>query len=1679
MKSCCSFVLALLFCVAARGAVDMRPADGLDGWLDAGLGRYDPVPLGGATATTFPGVDGTVWQVTAGGTNMYSTIDGCRFVFTDLPGDGEVRVRTRVDLSLANIDDKGRGGVMLRDSLRPDAKTAIMYRFRNVVPTTEPELQIRAQRRLSTGWDMNSRGWIGRSVTDAQASNEWAWVRLVRQGNSIYYHFTTNDAPAATDWTQYAVNAEVSLGESCMAGFFAGRYYTSSSDPLTITRLFTGAAVTPFVVATNGADGIDVSWVEKPRHLVTDYTPASYTIARDTSHAGAFSEVLATGLTGTTFTDMTARPGVKYYYKVTCVDAEETVERIGVSGAAVREMANAAATWPSGWWWEERCNYAPNLVLSNGVQTTTLQPGDVYNNVRESFKMVFRAFYVPEQDETRYFAVRALSQATLTVDGVELGSTILTQLPSDRNSLHVFGPVRMFKGRPTELRVNYSRAAINSANGRTAFLVLQWATSADGAFETIPVERLAPLPAEWTCGALGSPERFPFAVCDATTSNLLVSAGGSDAVGEHGTFLARAEQPAAEWMTTFAVPATGSAGLMQRASWADDAATAACLVSADGFLLVGRQTNGAERVASLPEAIAPAAGTEIVLKMTPSPTDGTVAFSYRAANASEWTSLGTVAYEATSVMPGLAVMGGGSGDAATVAFKGTSRTMLAAPTPAEADTAFSGRTAASARATVLGAGTEMLISQTAISSGTRQALLRFDTHGLANVGSATLRLYMISHVMVTNLPEIVQVTRVADTTWNEATTTWDNFETTTPLPFAFLDHGDYGTPDARLVAEFTAPYGPGFVEVDVTEAVRASARQGGKLSLALNTMLGKYDTQLRFASKEYAGQPFDTTPKIVCSGAGALGLVANPGAKAGEIALRWTFRDVAERYDLWRAANGGARTRIATGLWGYNYVDAGLSTGISYTYWIVPAGCDDPDFASAETATSTCDAQSRTSLLPIADTYLSASKEQNGKNGNQTTLIVKSSFPTYAQSTNTVTLYAQREALLLFDTDGLADACDIRLKLTHTSGDNVSGGEPKTFEVMYFNIEPIDIGDWRAVENTCTWMNCPTGGMWFLRSPLKSQYQAKWPDQRHVVRDNPKGWYPNTQEIDVTEMVRAAAKQYRYMTLVIYRIDDNSGNNCSFASKENGTDSYRPRLYASFAGTPPAEETIEAGPRPLSGRIVAHGDTYIDENAKNSVLYAAASFNLKSGNDICREQLYRFDVRGLDHVAEASVRFAVNPYDSRIGSKGKGIGAVAYDISYAVGEWDETIMTWNTAPPGINRKHATTTVREPNELGRVFIPRPSQGSNATGAYLVEYTCTESVRRAARAGHDLVIKLEADDLQRSTSGEYMSVVSSKYSEERVRPTLCYAPAASVDELGLSVTVAETNRTAAISWQALPGAIGYTLVRTDPKGKSVTVADNTSETSVVDADLGNLDNWSYSYVLTVHFADGTSAAAPAKTVKVANTVFRRVLADGYAQSGVWNSTTQVNDLDLDATHAAETQMMIKRDNVSTSSLTREMFIRVDLTDVPEGFTTAELSLRLAGTNTDKNFNLVCETFEDTGWTESGEGALTWRNSGLSLDYSSAAPATRGPNEAGNRVNVATLEVGDEARFWVTDLVKAARAAGKETLLFHVYSDMIGNKKNINFYAREISEIMLQPRMVYGIEKRPIFGTVLIFR
>ena len=49
-KSVLSLATALSFCLAARGTIDLHPADGLDGWLDAGFGQYNPVPLGGATA---------------------------------------------------------------------------------------------------------------------------------------------------------------------------------------------------------------------------------------------------------------------------------------------------------------------------------------------------------------------------------------------------------------------------------------------------------------------------------------------------------------------------------------------------------------------------------------------------------------------------------------------------------------------------------------------------------------------------------------------------------------------------------------------------------------------------------------------------------------------------------------------------------------------------------------------------------------------------------------------------------------------------------------------------------------------------------------------------------------------------------------------------------------------------------------------------------------------------------------------------------------------------------------------------------------------------------------------------------------------------------------------------------------------------------------------------------------------------------------------------------------------------------------------------------------------------------------------------------------------------------------------------------------------------------------------
>lgn len=60
MKSCCLSTSALLFCLMVRGAVDMHPADSLGGWLDAGFGQYNPIPIGGVEKRP---IFGTVFMI--------------------------------------------------------------------------------------------------------------------------------------------------------------------------------------------------------------------------------------------------------------------------------------------------------------------------------------------------------------------------------------------------------------------------------------------------------------------------------------------------------------------------------------------------------------------------------------------------------------------------------------------------------------------------------------------------------------------------------------------------------------------------------------------------------------------------------------------------------------------------------------------------------------------------------------------------------------------------------------------------------------------------------------------------------------------------------------------------------------------------------------------------------------------------------------------------------------------------------------------------------------------------------------------------------------------------------------------------------------------------------------------------------------------------------------------------------------------------------------------------------------------------------------------------------------------------------------------------------------------------------------------------------------------------------
>ena len=203
-------VLAILVLLAAIPvSAQSLPA----GWSTSDIGAVGAAGSGS-------GSDGA-FTITGAGADIWNTADAFRYVYTPLSGDGTIVTRVT---SVQYVANWTKAGVMMRESLAPDARQALML--------VSPGKGLAFQRRVSTGGlSTSTSGFTGTAP---------AYVRLSRTGSTI----TAASSFDGSSWTTvgsdtFAMPATIYVGLAVSShvygtlatATFANTAMTAASQP--------------------------------------------------------------------------------------------------------------------------------------------------------------------------------------------------------------------------------------------------------------------------------------------------------------------------------------------------------------------------------------------------------------------------------------------------------------------------------------------------------------------------------------------------------------------------------------------------------------------------------------------------------------------------------------------------------------------------------------------------------------------------------------------------------------------------------------------------------------------------------------------------------------------------------------------------------------------------------------------------------------------------------------------------------------------------------------------------------------------------------------------------------------------------------------------------------------------------------------------------------------------------------------------------------------------------------------------------------------------------------------------------------------------------------------------------------------------------------------------------------
>ena len=239
-----------------------------------------------------------VFTVTGSGDDIWNAADAFRFVYTSVTGDCTIIARV---VSVQAIDGWSKAGVMIRESTNANAVNA----FVAVTPGN------------GVTWQYRSSPGGGSAYAATGGLGAPYWVKLMRSGNT----FTGYRSADGTSWTQQGT-ATFPMASTADVGLAVTAHNNSSLCTAVFDNL--SAPNWPPPTTPTGLSAVAPSWNQISLTWNGLAGATGYNVKRSTVSGGPYT-IIATGLTGTNFTDFVASVRAGYFYVVSAtVGGSET-----------------------------------------------------------------------------------------------------------------------------------------------------------------------------------------------------------------------------------------------------------------------------------------------------------------------------------------------------------------------------------------------------------------------------------------------------------------------------------------------------------------------------------------------------------------------------------------------------------------------------------------------------------------------------------------------------------------------------------------------------------------------------------------------------------------------------------------------------------------------------------------------------------------------------------------------------------------------------------------------------------------------------------------------------------------------------------------------------------------------------------------------------------------------------------------------------------------------------------------------------------------------------------------------------------------------------------------------------------------------------------------------------------